>query len=564
MASDRQIADSGLTVFCQAALLLALGGASVGLAVGTSIAWRELTDFALRNELERSLRYLMLGCVAAGALAAPLVGILWARRRRTADAWARLYAVARRLSPLYGVGCLPLLFHRRIWVGRELDFLVLVGLFSLGEWAAVRTAQGSPPLAWERKLATSLDPAQNGLWAVLPSFVRRYWAAASLVVLAAGVAARSVYAVAPPAASWVAERSFLSHLWRGGLPYSYRAPSGGAEPHANFLAYAVAAVHALFPGPETLLLVHTVLIVGAALPLFLLARRQLGQGIALLVSLVYLAYPALHGAGGRDLAYLPLGVGFFWLAWDAMMTRRDGRAAWAMLLGVAAGEEVAAWLVVLGLYLLLSRIRPRAGLLVAGLGGLYFVGTAYFVLPRYGGVSYTAGYHGLLGSTRTGLDGALATAVANPGYAISRVGDSFKLVDGLKLLMPLALLPLKSPLAGLLLLPGLAFTVLTTERGTLGDLANPQNVHWAALLFVGVVLALNRYRRAASPGLRPHVAALVALLCAAIPSSHQLGAVLRQPVTPVSFKLEGGDDAAEASGHASEARTSRAAPGRHP
>jgi len=118
-------------------------------------------------------------------------------------------------------------------------------------------------------------------------------------------------------------------------------------------------------------------------------------------------------------------------------------------------------------------------------------------------------------------------------------------------------LPLKSPLAGLLLLPGLAFTVLTTERGTLGELANPQNAHWAALLFVGVVLALTRYRRATSPGMRPHVAALVALLCAAIPSSHQLGAVLRQPMTPVSFKLDGGEGAREASGPASEARPNR-------
>ena len=563
MANDRQIADSRLTVFCQAALLLALGGASVGLAVGTSLAWRELTDFALRNELDRSLRYLMLGCVVGGAIAAPVAGIVWARRRRTGDAWARLYTAARRLGPLYGVGCLPLLFHRRIWVGRELDFLVLVGLFSLGEWAAVRAAQCSTALAWERKLASSLDPVQNGLWAVVPSFVRRYWAAASLAVLAAVVAARSVQVVAPPAATWVAERNFLSHLWRGGLPFSYQPATGGADPHANFLAYAVAAVHALFPGPGTLLLVHTLLVVGAALPLFLLGRRQLGQGLALLVSLVYLAYPALHGVGGCGLAYLPLGLGFFWLAWDALMTRRDGRAAWAMLLGVAAGEEVAAWLAVLGLYLLLSRTRPRAGLLVAGLGGLYFVGMAYFVLPGYGGASYTTGYHGLLGSARTGLGGALATAVVNPGYAIWRSVESLKLVDGLKLLIPLALLPLRSPLAGLLLVPGLAFTVLTTERGTLGELANPQNAHWAALLFVGVVLALTRYRRAAGPGMRPHVTALVALLCAAIPSSHQLGAVLRQPMTPVSLKLDGGEDAREASGQASEVRANRAELGRH-
>jgi hypothetical protein len=72
------------------------------------------------------------------------------------------------------------------------------------------------------------------------------------------------------------------------------------------------------------------------------------------------------------------------------------------------------------------------------------------------------------------------------------------------------------------------------------------------------VLALTRYRRVTGPGTRPHVAALVALLCAAIPSSYQLGAVLRRPMTPISFKLDSAEGTGEAPGLANKSPASRA------
>jgi uncharacterized membrane protein len=563
MESDQGRPNSAVASFFQATGLLALGGASAGLAIACLVAWREMATFSQSNEIDRSLRYLMLSLVAGGAMVAPLVGITVAVRQRIAEPWVWLRDAACRMSPLFGVGCLPLLFNRQVWANRELDFLVLVGLFSYAEWTAVKTAQRCPGFGWERGLSAWLHPVKNGLWAALPGAIRRRWAGAVLVALALAVALRNVRSFGPPAATWGTETAFFSHLLRGGLPYDFQ-PTGGApvEPHATFFGYVLGALHALVPGTNTLLVIHSVIVVGAALPLYLLGRRYLGQGGALLVAIAYLLYPALHGVDGRGLSEVPLGLGFFWLAWDGLVTRRDWRATGAMLLALATGEQVAIWLVVLGLYLILTGTRPKAGLLVAGASGLYFAAMAYFILPRHGGASYTTNYHDLLGPGRTGLTAALETALVNPGYAVSRIVESIKLVEVLKLLIPLALLPLRSPLSLLFWLPGLVFTVLTTEHGALGDLANQYNTHWAALIFVGLVLALVRCRRESAQKTRPIVAALVALLCAAIPSSHQLGAVLRRPLNPISYKLDA-PEVGDSTTRGDRLPTMRAEPARH-
>jgi hypothetical protein len=512
---------SPLTLLFRVLALLGAGGASLGLALASVVAWRELAAFAATNRIDPSLRRQMLTCIVGGMLLAPAAGLLAARLSKTHNPLGRLYNAARRLAPLYWVGCLPLLLHRQIWVKRETDFLFLVALFSLGEWMAIKTAQRSERLGWERQLVAWFGPVNSGLWSVLPSQVRRHWAGAALLMLGAAAAYAALTTTSHGVSDPAATRE-LTYWLAGGQPMRLAALDGRpSDPHAGFFGYVLAAAYWLVPSAQTPQVTRTALVVGAALPLFLMARRQLGAGPALLVSVSYLLSPAMVGMEQCRSCDLPLALGFFWWTWDGLKTRRDVRAGIAMLLGLAVGEQVALWFVVAGAYLVLSRERPTAGLIVAVLSSVYFVSIAGFWLPRYGGVS-------VLAAGDKGLRHAVSLFLANPVHSLSKVVETCRLVDWLKLLVPLALLPLRSPMAWLWLIPGLWFT-FSTRDACPGSPATAYGALWVALSFVGVTLALQDLRRRAVDRVRPHVAALAALVCASACVGQEFGSMLYSP-----------------------------------
>lgn len=84
--------------------------------------------------------------------------------------------------------------------------------------------------------------------------------------------------------------------------------------HVSPVLLLLIPLYAVSPGPEILLIVQSILYGSGAIPLFLAAKRMLGNPSALVVSLVYFLYPALHGANLFDffeISFLPLLLGFF-------------------------------------------------------------------------------------------------------------------------------------------------------------------------------------------------------------------------------------------------------------
>lgn len=63
--------------------------------------------------------------------------------------------------------------------------------------------------------------------------------------------------------------------------------------HMQTILFLIAPVYAVFPHPVTLLVLQTLALGFAVIPLYHLARRIIGPGWAVLVSLLYLTYPAL-------------------------------------------------------------------------------------------------------------------------------------------------------------------------------------------------------------------------------------------------------------------------------
>jgi len=135
-----------LTLAARGLGMLFAEGVSVGFGVWTFRAGTRLIQYAAANDLGPRGRVFVLGDMFGTGLAACLVALLYliVRRRAFAAAARRVSDVGWRLAPLVMVGFLPLLLKWQVWVGRDLNLLMLAAIFGLGVQALSRPAFRAP------------------------------------------------------------------------------------------------------------------------------------------------------------------------------------------------------------------------------------------------------------------------------------------------------------------------------------------------------------------------------------------------------------------------------------
>ncbi len=92
--------------------------------------------------------------------------------------------------------------------------------------------------------------------------------------------------------------------------------------HAKFGTYLFLPIYALFPRPETLLVLQSFMLGLSALPLYGFARRHVSDTMAAAIALVFLCYYPMHSANFSEFQNVPIATFFlFSLVWAAE-TRR--------------------------------------------------------------------------------------------------------------------------------------------------------------------------------------------------------------------------------------------------
>jgi uncharacterized membrane protein len=502
-----------LTRLARALGLSSLEGASAGLCVWGIASHGVLAAYGRTNELPAEDRRLALASIVAGAVVALVLASLL-RRTWRADV-AVLERVARRLSLLLVVGLAPFLFCRRLWFDRDAVALSLVAVFSFGLSQGVRIAMETPPAFptfWSWKTGM-------GGW-LAHATARAVESARRVSPMAVVVLAAVLYGAYFSVASIIhhqnlgtasfdlgLEDNLLWHTVHGGLPLFRSTPFGGPNVthfgnHATFFAYVIAPLYALAPRAETLLVVQAFLMGGAAIPLYLYASRHLPKWTSVLVALAYLAYPPLHGANLYDFHYLPLGVLFLWLTLYAVEANKRALAVTSIVLALSVREDVAACLSVVGLFLLLRGTAPRAGAAIAAIGGASFLLLKMVIMPMVSGgdASFLNQYEGLLPEGEHSYAGVLKTALANPAFTANIVLTQDKVTYLLEVFTPLFFLPLRRPIAFLLVAPGFFFTLLATHYLPLNLPSFQYTTYWTAFAFIGVVVTLEHAAEARHAG----------------------------------------------------------------
>ncbi|MEW2356137.1 DUF2079 domain-containing protein [Spirillospora sp. NPDC029432] len=278
--------------------------------------------------------------------------------------------------------------------------------------------------------------------------------------------------------------------------------------HFSPLLALLAPLYWMHDGPGTLLVAQAVLFALAIVPVWRFARRRLGRGPAYCAAGAYaLSWPVAEALAFdfHEVAFVPLLTALAVERYDA---GRRGQAAVAAAVLLLAKEDAGLLLAGLGLVLLTRRGERwiGAGCVAAGVAATWIC--SQVLISVFGGDNAYYWAYGRLGD---GMGDAALHVLAHPwAVPAALASPPVKLVTMALLVLPLLLLPLRSPLV-LAVLPMLAERMLADEFPNWWEPKYHYNAFLIALLVMAAADGARRFRRPRAPAAGLLAAAVVAL-----------------------------------------------------
>ncbi len=297
--------------------------------------------------------------------------------------------------------------------------------------------------------------------------------------------------------------------------------------HAELGMVLFLPFYAIRPGSETMLIMQSVVLGMACVPLYSFAARLIPRPGAVALSLAYLLFAPLHGPHFYDFHWLPLAIFFhFWLYY-AIAARKTWLVVLNVLVLLSIREDVAIGISMLGVFLFVTGTRVRLGITLAVSAGVWFVFDKFVLMPSMGPWYFEALYNELFADGRSSFGSVIVTLLTNPMYALTTFMRQVKLEYGLHMVASLAFLPLRRLPFLLLLIPGSVITLMTTGYPPTVQISFQYTTHWIPYLFLTCVMGLwlMRYE---SAGDSKRTAALLVLCFTVLSHSYNFGAVLQQ------------------------------------
>lgn len=255
--------------------------------------------------------------------------------------------------------------------------------------------------------------------------------------------------------------------WFATTAFAYTQNHLGSDP--ILLEAILAPIYAIAPTTYTMLFLQTVALGLAAVPIYLLAREKLGSPLAgVILGFCWLAYVPLSYLNLDEFQprafALPLAI----LAFYFLEKRRFLPFILSSVLMLATRSDVALFVIMLGIYALISRKPKEFVIAPIIIGAAWFYLAVFVIVPRFkttpGGFIYFETYKWLGNSPGE----MVVTIITRPLYVLENVLTPGKLRYLAQLFGPLGFLPLLRPDVLLLALPTLAFNLLS-----------PQELHWS-------------------------------------------------------------------------------------
>jgi uncharacterized membrane protein len=230
--------------------------------------------------------------------------------------------------------------------------------------------------------------------------------------------------------------------------------------HVEPMLLPVALLYRLYPKPETLFIIQTVVVALGAMPVYALARHKLqSEWLGLLFALVFLMFPAIQGATLLDFHAVTMAPTFLLAAFFYLETRRPVGFALFAALAIACKEDISLLVLMMGLYALLINRQTRLGVITIGLCLAWAFVAVFVIPPLFAGTDNIHwDRYGHLGDSPLTMG---LNLFRRPWLLIDHLRQ-VNALDYLRLLLsPTAFLALLSPATLLLVLPSLGINLLS-------------------------------------------------------------------------------------------------------
>jgi uncharacterized membrane protein len=443
-----------------------------------------------------------------------------ARWREAAVPWLQL--TADRLCPFVLLFTVPLLLRPAVWATQPLSFLVLL-------LAVVMAAER----LLERALSPDSEPALRS--AAPESRLARIAPLAIVIAFACAYAGYMSYFTIlrhHRLASAGFDLGIFDNLMVNALegrPFysSVAVPKGSyLSNHAEFGMFLFLPIYALHPAAETLLVLQSVFMGFAAVPLYFFAATRLSRIAAAALAVAYLFYAPLHGPNFFDFHWMPMSMFFFFWLFHALATRRRLTVIALSLVICSLREDAPFGLIATGLFLIATGFWARAGAWLTVLPSVWFVIVKFAIMPLAGPWWFSDIYKELFAPGETGYGSVVRTILVNPNFFLKTLMTEAKFTYALHLFAPLALLPLRNPALLLLALPGFIVTLMTTGYTPTTSISFQYTTHFIPFLFAAAAIALEL--RATHAGRAAARASLIALCFGVLCHSYVFGAILQR------------------------------------
>ncbi len=233
--------------------------------------------------------------------------------------------------------------------------------------------------------------------------------------------------------------------------------------HFAPLLMAIVPLYAVWSDARLLLILQTVALAIAALPLYWFARKRIGPGLACVVVASFFLFPALQGVNLFEFHEIALATPL--LAFGLYFLLRERYPPFLVCLGLAmlSKEEVGFIAIAFGLYILFIQRRHKLGLSLALFGAVWTASLLVYVIPYFYGTASGTGFYyayryAYLGK---GVPEILRTAILQPGLVLQHLVVPDKIEFILQLLVPLAFVPLVGGEVLALALPSLGYLLIS-------------------------------------------------------------------------------------------------------
>ena len=539
--------------------------------------------FLWQNQVKLDARLFLVKCVFGSALAAgaAVISLGLGLQHRVEELPELLWRFARACSPIAPLSCIPLLMRWQLWKDNDLIFLVLVLAVALALKAAVAAAIEAQPLALLGFRSGKSECTYGQCAAVFTRAPAWVWWAIVLGAVVAYCCWFSYYTVVfhrSGRSGWdlSIEDSIFWNNQQGGhflnAPPALGPTGSHFARHSALVAYLLVPFYAFYQASESVLVLQTLWMGTAAIPLFLLGRGRLGAPLAALIAVLYLMHPAVQESNLFEMHYIKLGTLPFWTTLWLLDTKRFNAALGAAAVTLMVREDVATWIVLLGAFGIAARMHLKTSVTLL-LGGLVYVGLVKFVvMPSFvhGRDELMFMYQDFLPPGKGTFGWAMVSALTNPAYLLKTLLEPGKLIYVLQILIPLLFIPLRRPIGWLAVIPGFVFSLMSTRYSALVDIHFQYSPHLLAWFYPVLIVVLGQEMArarsmeraggpagAAAPSPAAHAwskfsGSVAGMTLATLLCSSQFGAVIQQNTSrggPIPYHF-GWDDEGRVRGQA--------------